>query len=78
MSSQEQVSTLLHYSFWRNGHGHFSIILNIVNGSFQNHPIVSVLKSPLNYFLADSSTMVHHTNSIIGKKLDQIWCHDII
>ena len=28
MSSQEQVSTLLHYSFWRNGHGHFSRILN--------------------------------------------------
>ena len=27
------------------------------------HVIVSVLKSPLNYFLADSFTVIHHTNT---------------
>ena len=56
MSSQEQ-------SF--NG---ISLLLLETQGFFQNHLIVSVLKLPLNYVLADSSNVVHHTSTSLLEK----------
>lgn len=37
----------------------------IVNGNFQNQLTISFLKSILNYYLPDPSTMVHHTNTTL-------------
>ena len=41
----------------------------------RNQRIVSVLKSPLNYFSADSSTMVHLLMSTLFKSYLACFCH---
>ena len=55
----------------------FSIILRCECFCFfsQNQCIVSVLKLPLNYFLADSSTMVHLLTSTLFKSYLACFCH---
>ena len=70
--AKNKISIILHYYFWRKSQEHFSIILSCEWFLFQNHLIISVLISPLNYFLVDSSTMVHHTN------IKLLWCHDLV
>ena len=70
---KNKVSMFL-YSFWKNVQGHFWPSFYIVNGSFQNDLIFSVLKSPLNYFLPDSSTTIHHTNTPLLEKNYGVFC----
>ena len=58
----------------------FSIILRCECFFFffffsRNQRIVSVLKSPLNYFSADSSTMVHLLMSTLFKSYLACFCH---
>ena len=48
-----------------------------MNGCLSNYLTITVVKSPLNYFLADSSTMVHRTNTPLLEKKKK-WCHPII
>ena len=50
-----------------------------MNGSLSNYLTITVVKSPLNYFLADSSMMVHRTNTpLLEKKINMVSSHNLM
>ena len=69
-------SCIISLFFWRNGKQHLLITLNCKWFSL----IVSVLKLPLNYFLAGSSKMVDHTYtpSLEKKYINMVSWHNFM
>ena len=65
---KNKVSTLLHYSFWRNGQGQLSIILNC-KWFFSKSSHCQCLKITFKLLSWLSSAMVHHTNTPLLEKI---------
>ena len=71
---ENKFSTLLHYSFWRNGQGNSSIILNCE--WLSKSPHYQRPKVTFKLFLADFFMTVQH--SIIGKRINRVSWHKLM